>query len=205
MQKSSRLHRKQPGLCLYRVPGTIGFSAKVCAWGKLYWSEPLLRGIDGERERERKPKRERETEDFETQRKLFSLCANWRTDVFVGRNTCSCVSSVVVLHLCMYLKWQWYVWSITANQALFISSVNYLYKGMNYWKLSGSLYICHSSVLFRLLTLGHSQGTISHRLCLTVECHIEFFIAGLQLWLKWKIKESLFGVVRGHCWRCVWL
>lgn len=136
MQKSGRLHRKQPGFCVDRVRGIIGFSAKVCAWGKLYWSEPLLRGIDREVESKRdEPKtkgKHTKAEFGDTQWKPHLLCVNWHVEAFTVENTCSrmcCLASdVVMLNLCVYLKCQWYFRSITLNQAPSVSSVNPLYE-----------------------------------------------------------------------------
>lgn len=134
MQKSGRLHRKQPGFCVDRVRGIIGFSAKVCAWGKLYWSEPLLRGIDREVQRGRgrdEPKtkgKHTEAKFGDTQWKPHLLCVNWHVEVVTVENTCSrmcCLASnVVMLNLCVHLKCQWYFRSITLNQAPSVSSVN---------------------------------------------------------------------------------
>lgn len=71
---------------------------------------------------------------------------------------------------------------------------------MNYWKPSGYLDLCHRSVLFWLLTLETPRGPllIACVWLVTVKCHTEFFIANLQLWLKWKIKQRRSGVVWGH-------
>jgi len=85
MQKSGRLYKKTPGLCLYRVPGTIGYQQR---------SLPEANSIDLSHHREREGERERERERGRilrhTQRKPPStgtLMLSW----VQTQNTCSCV------------------------------------------------------------------------------------------------------------------
>lgn len=81
VQKSGRLHRKQPGLCLYRVPGTIGFSAKgPCLRRTLLIWTPIKRDRQRRREGTKEGEKHREAGFRDTQKKaslVMRELADW--------------------------------------------------------------------------------------------------------------------------------
>lgn len=150
-----------------------------------------LRVLLAPRERERE--RGRWTPERETQRctKEASVTADEHkfTKVFHVTNA---------LHSCALSAWraavlipkcQWCIWSITPNQAQFVSCINTVYKAMNNWNPGGYLCLCHSRVLFRLLTLERISGEQHSSLVsdwLQRRCHVVHFSGSSRPWLEWK-------------------
>lgn len=112
-------------------------------------------------------------------------------------------SSVVVQDVCIESVSD--ILAQLPNPALLISSVNSHYKAMNYWNTVVS-HICVIAAC--CLDVWHEEIPWGPLLCACVwlapvKCHIEFFIAHLCPWLKWKINQIWCQVVEGQ--RSAWV